>query len=49
VSGSESYLRIAPRHKPVSLTLVAPTRFAKPESHAEKILSLVAVIILPAH
>ena len=25
------------------------TRFAKPESHAEKILSLVAVIILPAH
>jgi hypothetical protein len=49
VSGSESYLRIARRHKPRSLTLAVLTRFAKPESYAEKILSLVAVIILPAH
>jgi hypothetical protein len=49
VSGSESYLGIARRNKPSSLTLVILTRFAKPESHAEKILSLVAVITLPAH
>ena len=49
MSGSENYLHIARRHKPCSLPLAVLTRFAKPESHAEKILSLVAVIILPAH
>jgi hypothetical protein len=32
---------------PGSLPPAALTRFAKPESHAEKILSIVAVIILP--
>ena len=31
----------------VSVPLAALTRFAKPESHAEKILSIVAAIILP--
>ena len=48
MSDSESYLRIARRHKPRSLSLAVLTRFAKPESHAEKILSLVAEIILAA-
>ena len=44
MSSSENYLRIAWRHKPRSLPLAVLTRFAKPESNAEKILSLVAEI-----